>query len=88
MSTLARDDLGQPAPCTHVDARFCRHQFEKHSGIVAISKSTPAIPLVDAGLRKHQLETQVASQNIPKLKERPRTVLHRAETRDGMGNNI
>ena len=47
----------------HVDARFRKHQLEKHSGIAANSKSTPAIPLVDAGVRQHQLETLVASQH-------------------------
>ena len=34
------------------------------SGITANSKSKPASPLVDARVRKHQLETRVASQQI------------------------
>ena len=79
----------KPKPAnSHVDARFCDRPLKKHiSGIAANSKSTPAIPRVNARVRKHQLETQVATHKLSKLKERPCTVMDRAETTDWMGKH-
>ena len=91
-----RSDGDDATPARHIGRTQSRpngsvrkQQLKKHiSGITANSKSKPAIPHVDARFRKHQFQTQVVSQHISKLKERPRTVLDRAERKKWMGNKI
>ena len=91
-----RSDGDDATPARHIGRTQSRpngsvrkQQLKKHiSGITANSKSKPAIPHVDARFRKHQLQTQVASQYTSKLKERTRTALDRAESKNWMGNKI
>ena len=49
----------RPCPMKTLDSTSTRSRRKWHHG-----SSTPAIPHVNAGFRKHQLDTQVATQHI------------------------